>query len=176
MKTRYLTTRLPKKISIIHRDLLQKELLRKLLCWQPVNQSESESLMLSLLILLLLAAATSLSLTDAVRHYAVRTALLDLPNERSSHTQPTPRGGGLGFIIAFAVTSTLTSVLTSYFPQLLPTDLATPNLSCLWLILTPLAITGILDDRHSLPAALRYLVQLAAAGIALTCFGPFPQP
>jgi len=35
----------------------------------------------------------------------LRENLLDIPNDRSSHTQPTPRGGGLGFIIAFAITS-----------------------------------------------------------------------
>ncbi|MGV2391306.1 MAG UNVERIFIED_CONTAM: hypothetical protein LVR29_33785 [Microcystis novacekii LVE1205-3] len=29
--------------------------------------------------------------------------LLDIPNERSSHSQPTPRGGGLGFVVAFAL-------------------------------------------------------------------------
>jgi UDP-N-acetylmuramyl pentapeptide phosphotransferase/UDP-N-acetylglucosamine-1-phosphate transferase len=102
--------------------------------------------------------------------------LLDIPNERSSHTQPTPRGGGLGFIIAFAVTSSLIAALTGHSPQLLPTQLASPNPICLWLVLTPLTITGIIDDRQGLPAGLRYLVQLATAGIAVTCFGPFPQP
>ena len=30
-----------------------------------------------------------------------RKHALDVPNERSSHTKPTPRGGGLAFIIAF---------------------------------------------------------------------------
>ena len=33
--------------------------------------------------------------------------LLDIPNERSSHSQPTPRGGGLGFVVAFALTGCL---------------------------------------------------------------------
>lgn len=128
-------------------------------------------------VLILSLATFLLSLTvTALIKQRFSQQLLDIPNERSSHTQPTPRGGGMGFIIAFAVASSLIAALTGYSPQLLPSQLATPNPSCLWLILTPLAITGILDDRHSLPAALRYLVQLAAAGIALTCFGPFPQP
>jgi UDP-N-acetylmuramyl pentapeptide phosphotransferase/UDP-N-acetylglucosamine-1-phosphate transferase len=102
--------------------------------------------------------------------------LLDIPNERSSHTQPTPRGGGLGFIIAFAVTGTFASALASYFPQLLPSQIATPNPICLWLILTPLAIIGIIDDQRGVPANVRYLVQLAAAGVAIAGFGSFPQP
>lgn len=37
--------------------------------------------------------------------------LLDIPNDRSSHSQPTPRGGGMGFIIAFALTSEIASFL-----------------------------------------------------------------
>uniref|UniRef100_A0A7C3ZWU0 Glycosyltransferase family 4 protein n=1 Tax=Planktothricoides sp. SpSt-374 TaxID=2282167 RepID=A0A7C3ZWU0_9CYAN len=110
--------------------------------------------------------------------------LLDIPNDRSSHRQPTPRGGGLGFIIAFASITTLTPILSSYFPQILPTNLlqiTSPqsSLSLLlptWAILTPLAIIGILDDKHNLPASIRYLVQLTAGGIALFCFVPFPQP
>jgi len=110
--------------------------------------------------------------------------LLDIPNDRSSHSQPTPRGGGLGFIIAFASITILTPILSSYFPKIFPANLlqiTSPQsvLSLLlptWAILTPLAIIGILDDRHNIPASIRYLVQLTGAGIAVFCFGPFPQP
>ena len=87
--------------------------------------------------------------------------LLDIPNDRSSHTQPTPRGGGLGFIIAFAITS---AIAPFTFPL------------SLWLVLLPLTIIGILDDRQGVPAALRYLVQLGAASIAVAAFGSFPFP
>ena len=52
----------------------------------------------------------------------------------------------------------------------------TTNLLFLWLILTPLAIIGLIDDQRSVPASIRYLVQLVAAGIAINCFGIFPQP
>ena len=38
--------------------------------------------------------------------------LLDIPNDRSSHTQPTPRGGGLGFILAFALTSAIATCIS----------------------------------------------------------------
>ncbi len=110
--------------------------------------------------------------------------LLDIPNDRSSHSQPTPRGGGLGFIIAFACFTILTPIVSSYFPKILPANLlqiTSPQfvlslLLPIWSILTPLAIIGFLDDRHNLPSSIRYLVQLTAAGIALFCFGPFPQP
>jgi Fuc2NAc and GlcNAc transferase len=92
--------------------------------------------------------------------------LLDIPNDRSSHTQPTPRGGGVGFVIAFALTSTIASFL---LPSSLP-------LFPLWLILLPLVIIGLIDDRQGVPSSIRYLVQLSSAGIATAYLGAFPQP
>jgi len=44
---------------------------------------------------------TSLGLTEALRHYALKQGVIDTPNNRSSHTTPTPRGGGLSFVIIF---------------------------------------------------------------------------
>ncbi|WP_309143845.1 glycosyl transferase family 4 [Oscillatoria sp. HE19RPO] len=107
--------------------------------------------------------------------------LLDIPNDRSSHSQPTPRGGGLGFIIAFVAITLSTPIFSTYFPKLFPENLfpLTPPqtfLLQLWAILTPLALIGILDDKHNLPASIRYLVQLTCASIAIFCFGPFSQP
>ncbi|MGK7881203.1 MAG: glycosyltransferase family 4 protein [Crocosphaera sp.] len=92
--------------------------------------------------------------------------LLDIPNERSSHTQPTPRGGGLGFIIAFAITSSVYTINNSSFEQLI----------FLWLVLVPLTIIGIIDDNQGVPATIRYLVQLLAASIAIFHFHPFIFP
>ncbi|URD51586.1 glycosyltransferase family 4 protein [Chroococcidiopsis sp. CCNUC1] len=103
-----------------------------------------------------------------------RQSLLDIPNERSSHTQPTPRGGGLGFIIAFAITSAI--AMGNNYVHLFADVPLNLNLAIVWLILIPLAIVGILDDRSNVPAGIRYLVQLVAAGVAVTYFGAFPQP
>lgn len=102
--------------------------------------------------------------------------LLDIPNERSSHSQPTPRGGGLGFIVGFVISSAIASSLAWNDP--LPTFSQTTlqTFLVLWLILIPLALIGIVDDRQDVPAALRYLIQIATAGIAVTYFQPFPQP
>ncbi|OYQ63072.1 glycosyl transferase family 4 [Pseudanabaena sp. SR411] len=95
-----------------------------------------------------------------------RENLLDIPNDRSSHTQPTPRGGGLGFIIAFAITSGISVFLFSDSLPLYP----------LWITLIPLAIIGIIDDRQGVPSSIRYLVQLVVAGITTFYVGVFPQP
>ena len=42
------------------------------------------------------AALLSAGLTGITLFILRRRAILDLPNERSSHTVPTPRGGGWG--------------------------------------------------------------------------------
>jgi Fuc2NAc and GlcNAc transferase len=74
--------------------------------------------------------------------------VLDKPIARSSHCLPTPRGGGLSFVL---VGSTAVAFLGVWIPAL-----------CL-----PLALVGFLDDRHSLPAVLRYGVQVATVLVLL---------
>lgn len=49
----------------------------------------------------------SLVFTGLFRRYALKTRLLDVPNQRSSHTMPTPRGGGLAIIVTFLAGSWL---------------------------------------------------------------------
>jgi UDP-N-acetylmuramyl pentapeptide phosphotransferase/UDP-N-acetylglucosamine-1-phosphate transferase len=79
--------------------------------------------------------------------------LLDQPNARSSHSLPTPRGGGVAFVL---VGSASVYFLGIWLPVL-----------CL-----PLALVGFLDDRHNLPAALRYGVQFATV-LALLLISPW---
>ncbi|MCU0536485.1 MAG: glycosyltransferase family 4 protein [Hydrococcus sp. Prado102] len=117
------------------------------------------------LILSLTSLVISL-LTTALIKQRLSQQFLDLPNDRSSHTQPTPRGGGLGFLVGFA----LTSLLAAGFGIIPGYDLS------MWLVLIPLAVIGILDDRQGVPASARYLVQLGAAVIAIAYFGHFPIP
>jgi UDP-N-acetylmuramyl pentapeptide phosphotransferase/UDP-N-acetylglucosamine-1-phosphate transferase len=105
-------------------------------------------------------------LTVAFIKQRLSQQLLDIPNDRSSHTQPTPRGGGLGFILAFALISTIAAAI-GIMPQ---------SELYLWLVLIPLAVIGIWDDRQGVTAGVRYLVQLTAAGIAIAGFGSFPIP
>ena len=56
-----------------------------------------------------LAAAAALGAAGAwlARAHALRHGLLDLPGERRSHQIPTPRGGGIGIAVAWAVAGTL---------------------------------------------------------------------
>jgi Fuc2NAc and GlcNAc transferase len=57
--------------------------------------------MQSQLMVLGVVALLSLSLTGAIRWYALANSVIDSPNERSSHHRDTPTGGGLGMVLAF---------------------------------------------------------------------------
>lgn len=86
----------------------------------------------------------------------LRLRLLDQPNARSSHSLPTPCGGGLAFVL---VGSAGVAFLGVWIPAL-----------CL-----PLALVGFLDDRHNLPAVLRYAVQVST-GLVLLLISPWHLP
>lgn len=43
----------------------------------------------------------SLLLTWVLRRYALSRSLMDIPNARSSHSVPTPRGGGVAIVLAY---------------------------------------------------------------------------
>jgi Fuc2NAc and GlcNAc transferase len=106
----------------------------------------------------------SLLLTYLVRRLALARGLLDVPNQRSSHEQPTPRGGGLAVVIA---TTTGISVLGLLHQLDLPLTLALAG----GLLV---AGVGMLDDHRPLPARARLIAHLAAAGWALWWLGGLP--
>ncbi|MGY4493055.1 MraY family glycosyltransferase [Pseudomonas sp. TE3610] len=49
----------------------------------------------------------SWALTWLLRRYALARSLMDVPNARSSHSIPTPRGGGVAIVIGFLVAAPL---------------------------------------------------------------------
>lgn len=110
--------------------------------------------------------ALSVSLTGLVRRYAA-SRLLDVPNERSSHAHPKPRGGGLGFLGAFALV-------------VLPASLASPlvgrEVAATCGLIAPLAVVSLLDDRGGLPRLLRFAAHLGVAGALVIYFGPLELP
>lgn len=100
--------------------------------------------------------------TKAVRALALRSGLIDHPSERSSHTRPTPRGGGAAIVGVFIV-SLLWLALTGGFAPLEAVALG----------LGALAVAGVgaLDDRFTLPVRVRLVVHLAAAAAAVAVIG-----
>jgi Fuc2NAc and GlcNAc transferase len=107
----------------------------------------------------------SLLLTALVRRNVERHGVIDIPNERSSHRAPTPRGGGIAI-----VTATTAALLVLYAAGSIDARLA------LALVGGGLAVAavGFLDDRHQVPAAARFLVHVAAAVWALVLLGGLP--
>lgn len=45
----------------------------------------------------------SLLFTGYMRHYALKKNIIDNPNERSSHSVPTPRGGGVAVVLSYLI-------------------------------------------------------------------------
>jgi UDP-N-acetylmuramyl pentapeptide phosphotransferase/UDP-N-acetylglucosamine-1-phosphate transferase len=92
----------------------------------------------------------------------LRRGMLDRPNERSSHTVPTPRGGGI------AVVGTL---LLAWLLLLLLGEVR-PALAAVMLGSVALAAVSWIDDLGGLPQGLRLLAQFAAAALGLLSLPP----
>jgi FlaA1/EpsC-like NDP-sugar epimerase/UDP-N-acetylmuramyl pentapeptide phosphotransferase/UDP-N-acetylglucosamine-1-phosphate transferase len=108
------------------------------------------------------AFAAAVLLTALVRRFLVKRRMLDVPNGRSSHAEPKPRGGGIG-IVAALLAAVLLFVWTG----------ATPG-SLGWALLVggaTVAAVGLADDRFHVPARVRLLVHFLAAGWALWQLG-----
>lgn len=100
----------------------------------------------------------SLGLTWCITKIAVRRSLLDIPNQRSSHSQPTPRGGGLAILIACYLGGTYLvftdKIVISHILALAGCGLG-------------IAIIGFLDDLFHLSAGIRGIVHFGCALLAL---------
>lgn len=103
--------------------------------------------------LALLSAATVWGMT--------KIGTIDVPGERSSHTRPTPKGGGVGIALAFLVG---TAVLYRYAEF---SRIADPYFRAVMLAALGIAIVAFLDDRLYWPASVKLIAQIAAALLAV---------
>ena len=90
--------------------------------------------------------------TGLLRRYALKKSIIDIPNERSSHSVPTPRGGGAAIVIVF----------------LAALGLAMPYIAswaALGLLFSGLviAMVGFLDDQGHIAARWRLLAHFCCA-------------
>jgi len=105
----------------------------------------------------------SLVLTAVVRWHALRAGVLDVPNARSSHTQPTPRGGGLAIVASVCLAvAYLWGIDGTVGAELGIAVLGGGGL---------VAAVGYLDDRMGLSAAVRFGAHLLAAIMAMSLLG-----
>lgn len=112
-------------------------------------------------------AVTGLSylLTYCLRRYALHKSLLDIPNGRSSHTVPTPRGGGVAIVVSY-----LAALVCVYAADLV-------DFSSLMALLGAglfIAGLGFLDDHGHIAARWRLLGHFVAAAWGLFWLGGLP--
>ena len=98
------------------------------------------------LLFLLIAFAVSFSICGIL----IRSPnfLMDVPNYRSLHAEPVPRGGGMAFGLGFLVC--LGGLLFLYYPESLNQAMAALFAGCILVYLL-----GLLDDALALPALFR---------------------
>jgi Fuc2NAc and GlcNAc transferase len=128
-------------------------------------------------------------LTGLLRRYAMTKKLLDIPNERSSHLVPTPRGGGLAMVVSFITSilvlwwlgsggANLDVEVTSSFHGVVASSLLfgidTPLLLALLGAGGCVAVIGFLDDHGHIPARWRLLAHFISALWALFWLGGLP--
>jgi UDP-N-acetylmuramyl pentapeptide phosphotransferase/UDP-N-acetylglucosamine-1-phosphate transferase len=109
----------------------------------------------ALAVFLLSALGTGLSIA-----YARRRNLLDHPGQRRSHSMPTPRGGGIGIVVASLFASMIVFACSfSGFEQL--------NEYTLIAAILLVAAVGWIDDHRGLSARLRFAAHCLAALLLL---------
>ena len=109
----------------------------------------------TVLLALGLAAAVSLAATPLVKALSVKVGAVDVPKDgRRMHDHPIPRMGGLAIFLGF-----MTAILL-FVP--LNTEKQGMLLGAVIIV-----VLGMLDDKYALPAKPKFLVQVAAALIAV---------
>lgn len=85
-----------------------------------------------------------------ISKWGIRLSLIDHPNERSSHNTVTPKGGGIGILVAFVFCSLYTKI--SYW---------------FWVPATGVSVLGLLTDRFEITPQVRLILQFIAAFIVV---------
>ncbi len=91
--------------------------------------------------------------------------MLDIPNARSSHQMPTPRGGGLAIVITTCVLYLVLALLGRISVELF-LALSVGGVA--------VALVGFVDDRRPVSARTRLAVHFAAAVWAMVCLRGLP--
>ncbi|WP_287029147.1 MraY family glycosyltransferase [Pseudomonas sp. UBA6310] len=110
-------------------------------------------------------AGLSLALTWLLRRYALARSIIDIPNARSSHSVPTPRGGGVAIVVSFLLALPIFAAFGAV------------DLRSMWALLgagVGIAVLGFLDDHGHIAARWRLLGHFAGAIWALFWLGGLP--
>jgi Fuc2NAc and GlcNAc transferase len=107
----------------------------------------------------------SFALTWGIRIYALKNNVIDIPNQRSSHSIPTPRGGGVAIVVSFLVGIVALSAL-----GIIPVS----QMLSIFIAGTITAVVGFLDDHGHIAARWRLLMHFLSAAVGLYFLGNFP--
>ncbi len=100
-------------------------------------------------------------LSAAVVWGMTRVGALDTPGSRSSHTRPTPKGGGVGIVLAFLLGIGVLYRFAAF------SRIADPYFRAVMLAAVGIAAVAYLDDMLYWPASVKLLAQVAAALLAV---------
>jgi UDP-GlcNAc:undecaprenyl-phosphate GlcNAc-1-phosphate transferase len=101
-------------------------------------------------------------LSYLVTRFMRRAQIMDVPNARSSHSVRTPKGGGVGIVVAFVAGEAALYLLAQ------STRLAEPYLIGFILASLAIAAVSLYDDIRYTPFSLRLAMQIAAAVVVLS--------
>lgn len=107
----------------------------------------------------------ALPLTGLLRRYALGSLLIDEVGERTSHAQPTPRGGGAAIVIATAL-----GLVAGMWAMDVGLNLVIALLGGGLMV----ALVGWVDDHRHVEPAVRLAVHLCSALWLVWWIGPFP--
>jgi Fuc2NAc and GlcNAc transferase len=113
-----------------------------------------------------LAACVAAALTGLFRRHAVATRMLDVPNSRSSHVNPTPRGGGAAIAVVLIV-----GIAILWLQGVIA---VTVMLVCT-VGGAVVAAVGYWDDKHGLAALPRFVVHVGTAAFAVALLSLVPN-
>ena len=102
-------------------------------------------------------AAVMASLSAVVVQIMIRVAVMDQPDARKSHDQPTPKGGGVGIVVAFLIGVAILYGLAQF------SRLADPYFRGLIAAAGAIAVVAFLDDIWDWPFTIKLGAQILAA-------------
>ena len=115
--------------------------------------------------LILVVFILSFAGTFIIKGIAIRKNIIDIPNIRSSHLKPTPRGGGLAIAVTWFIVLLVLLILKEISIQL----------ALALLCGFPIAVIGLMDDLVSIPPKVRLIIQFIFISLAVFSLGGFSE-
>ena len=107
--------------------------------------------------IILLSFLMSTICSALISKFGSKIALLDNPNERSSHSIPIPRGGGIGICLAFMSAGFLSTKYQTFI-----------------ILASIIGLIGLLEDRFTLSSKFRLFIQIVFSASVVFLFSGLP--